>query len=226
MYRNYLQENHRATGNIRKHVQNIGVFGFRFAALSPGVKVSNQAGMGSFWTIDIMTHRMVIFEGILTMFHDVRWCLVFSLSDHLRQPGGLTECTLPDVVIPRSFDARERRLVSFFGHPKNIKQYGHKWTICDQSVWFLWTWLRWPQCFPGVYDMANCSVLRPYRSKIFEDKVVKYKKHYNSAVRHSQEKLADMAKIWPKNGQAWSDMAGVLDMWQITFVSSLQIFVV
>ena len=31
-----------------------------------------------------------------------------------------------------------------------------------------------------------------------------------------------MAKISPKNGQAWSDMAGVLDMWQITFVSSLQ----
>jgi len=39
------------------------------------------------------------------------------------QAGGLTECTLPDVVIPRSFDARE----------------------------------RWPQCFPGVYDMGNCS---------------------------------------------------------------------
>jgi len=48
MYRNYLQENHGATCNIRKHAQNIGVFGFRFAALSPGVKVSNQAGMGSF----------------------------------------------------------------------------------------------------------------------------------------------------------------------------------
>ena len=48
MYRNYLQENHGATCNIRKHVQNMGVFGFRFAALSSGVKVSNQAGTGSF----------------------------------------------------------------------------------------------------------------------------------------------------------------------------------
>ncbi len=69
MCRNYLQENHGANCNICKHVQNIHVFGFRFAALSPGVKVSNQAGMGSFWTIAIM----IIFEGILTMFVDVRW---------------------------------------------------------------------------------------------------------------------------------------------------------
>lgn len=59
--------------------------------------------------------------------------------------------------------------------------------------------------------MGNCSVLRPYRSKIFEDKVVKYKKIQQRRTTLTR-KLADMAKIWPKNGQAWSDMAGVLDI--------------
>ena len=52
-------------------------------------------------------------------FDDVRYS---QLSDHLRHPGGLTECTLPDVVIPRSFDARERRLALFFlEYPKKAK---------------------------------------------------------------------------------------------------------
>lgn len=35
----------------------------------------------------------------------------------------------------------------------------------------------------------------------------------------TRKKTGRYGQTWPKNGQAWSDMAGVLDMWQITFKS-------
>ena len=79
--------------------------------------------------------------------------------------------------------------------------------------------------------MGNCSVLRPYRSKIFEDKAEINKYIYciyfdiTTAPYDTHKKTGrygqKVAKKWPKNGQIWPD---VLDMWQITFVSSLQIF--